>query len=661
MKNNPSRILASLLILIFIANSSVFAGGSAPLWTKEMKSGINWQKVTSFGLVVASTGKGLIGINTTTGDEMWVLEELKNSPENSYEQIPKSPFVAMSSADAPKSVYVVNPLKGSIVFSSKAAGLEQVVDKYFLYLSGKILVIGTSKGGKNTEMVMVDMITGTKLWSKSGSYSFTTGVKDLGNDEILITSAFFASKVNASNGEEFWKTGIDPKTAGMASTLGMLENFASKKLTKEEIMAQLIIPPDDPNMFLIAAQKKNESTKIDSKGVKSVSITYSSVYMAFVTATGKHMWNEVVELSHPLGISYASADGLIVCASTGGNINMLNYANGNRMLGKKGSGLNLKGPAAGMAPLGGGRMLVVSDNGNNSALTVLDTKSGMFTIDKAAKIKGIVSYTEILPSGVLVGTDENVNMLNTTTGEWYWEKAIEGGADLIASDVEKVYIFNTDDNLLYHMDVNTTSSKPLSSTPVVFQGKEKPKAIEITANGILITSDQNLALFDLKGTVKFNQYFVAPTISDFKKALLIASAVRAAYYTAAYATYSAAFGAASQSIEVKDSQSKAAKDVTAGISKAFGDVTLKGASYTAAYITMAQQRFTATTQATDYMLIMTAETKKDIRLLQVSKIDGKVMNTIQIGKDKDPIYDVDMVEGKLYYMKDATKMECYNS
>jgi len=59
------------------------------------------------------------------------------------------------------------------------------------------------------------------------------------------------------------------------------------------------------------------------------------------------------------------------------------------------------------------------------------------------------------------------------------------------------------------------------------------------------------------------------------------------------------------------------------------------------------------------MLVMTAESKKDVKLLQVSKADGKVMNTIQIGKDKDPIYDVDLVDGKLYYMKDAAKMECY--
>ncbi len=176
-----------------------------------MESGIAWQKVTSLGLLVASTGNGLIGINTTTGDEIWSIAELKNSPESSYQQIPKSPFITMSSAEDPKSVYVVDPLAGKILFSSTEAGLTQVTDKYFLYLSAKILVLGTSQSGKNTEMVMVDMTTGKKLWSKSGAYSFTTGVKDLGNNEVLITSAFFASKVNANSGDELWKIGMIQK------------------------------------------------------------------------------------------------------------------------------------------------------------------------------------------------------------------------------------------------------------------------------------------------------------------------------------------------------------------------------------------------------------------------------------------------------------------
>ena len=36
----------------------------------------------------------------------------------------------------------------------------------------------------------------------------------------------------------------------------------------------------------------------------------------------------------------------------------------------------------------------------------------------------------MLPNGILVGTSEEVNLLNTTTGEWHLENALAGGASL---------------------------------------------------------------------------------------------------------------------------------------------------------------------------------------------------------------------------------------
>jgi hypothetical protein len=329
------------------------------------------------------------------------------------------------------------------------------------------------------------------------------------------------------------------------------------------------------------------------------------------------------------------------------------------MLGKKGGGVNLKGPAAGAAPMSDGKLLMVSSNGSNSSLAGLDPKTGVLVFDKAAKIKGSVNYTEMLPNGILVGTNEEVNYLNTATGEWYLEDGIEGGAALIASNDKLVYVFDTKTGILHQMELSGTSFKPLNTVPVKFQGKETATGIEITASGIVVKSEQNLALIESNGNVKFNKYFPAPGVSGMRKALLIASAVRAAYYTAAFTTYSAAFGAGSQSIQVKDASSKATKDASAQISGIFGDAAVMGAGYTATYIKMAQQRFKATTETPDYNLIMTSVDKSTAQLIQVSKSTGEVLSTIPLGKDKNPIYDVDMVDGRLYYMKEATKMECY--
>lgn len=623
-----------------------------------MKAPIGWQKVTPLGQIVASTSKGLIGIRPQTGEEAWIAAEVQNAPESSYEAISNSPFISVSS-DNGGNFCIIDPENGKVVFNAKAVGLEQVSDKFFLYSSSKILVIGTSGGGKNTEMIMVDMNTGGKLWSKSGSFTFVTGVKDAGNDEVLLVSAFFAAKINAATGAELWKQPIDPAIAKMSGMMAKLEGFVANNVTKEELMTQLITTPDFPGSFIFAGQSKKVSIKSDANGNKTTTVTYSAMFMAFDIATGKHKWPAVVNMTYPLGISYPCAAGLLISSANSGNLNMLSYTDGSTLLGKKGNGVNLKGSAAGAVKLNDGRILLVSNNGDNSSLAALDTKTRELTFDKAAKIDGLVSYTELLPNGVLVGTNEEVNYLNTTTGEWYLEDGIPGGAGCITGDDKTVYVFNTKAGQLMRMDISGTSFTVVNQTPVMFKGKEKANGTEVLANGILIKSEQNLALIGLDGNVIYNKYFEAPGVSTLRKALLIASAVRAAYYSAAFATYSAAFGSAAQQIQVKDPASKATRNLAAGLSQGFGDISMQAAGYASSFIKQASARFKATTETPVYNIVMSQGEKNTASLLQVSKANGEVLANIPLGKDKNPIYDVDMIDGKLYYMKDADTMECY--
>ncbi|MFM9028857.1 MAG: PQQ-binding-like beta-propeller repeat protein [Bacteroidota bacterium] len=644
------------VILIFTSSSIPVVAGN--LWTKDMKSPIVWQKVTSLGQIIAATQRGLIGVDPGTGEELWLAADVVDAPESSYESIRNSPFISLST-DGGKNFCIMDPDNGKVVFNAKSVGLEAVSDKYFLYSSGKILVIGTSAGGKNSEMVMVEMATGKKLWTKSGSFTFVTAVKDLGKDEVLVLSAFFAAKLNAATGSEIWKKPITPAAAKMTGFMASLESLVANNVTKEELMTQLITTPYFPGCFIMAGQSKKVTIKSDASGKQTSVNTYSAIFMAFDIASGDYKWADVVNMNYPLGISYPCADGLIISSSAGGNLNMLSYSDGSGKLGKKGNGLNLKGPASGAVQLKDGRLLIVSNNGDNSVLTALDTKTGQFTFEKVAKIDGIVSYTELLPNGVLVGTSEEVNYLNTSTGEWYFEDAVPGGAGCIDSDDNSVYVFNAKSGILMKMAMNGTSLLPLNTVPVEFKGKERAGGLDLLKEGVVVKSDQNLALIGYDGSVKFNKYFEAPGVSGLRKALLIASAVRAAYYSAAFATYSVAFGSAAQQIEVKDPASKAGKDLAAGLSQGFGEVSVTAAGYASDFIKRAGQRFKATTETPNYNLIMSTGDKGTANLLQVSKISGDVLLTIPLGKDKNPVYDVDMVEGKLYYMKDADTMECH--
>jgi hypothetical protein len=222
-----------------------------------------------------------------------------------------------------------------------------------------------------------------------------------------------------------------------------------------------------------------------------------------------------------------------------------------------------------------------------------------------------------------------------------------------------VYVFNTKTGQLMRMDIGSTAFSAVNQAPVLFKGKEKTSGIELLGGGVVIKSDQNLAFIGMDGTLKYNKYFEAPGVSGLRKALLIASAVRAAYYSAAFATYSAAFGSAAQQIQVKDPMSKQTRDFAAGMSQGFGDISVQAGGYASSFIKQASARFKATTETPDYNIIMAAGEKGTANLLQVSKTTGEVMATIPLGKDKNPIYDIDMIDGRLYYMKDADTMECY--
>jgi hypothetical protein len=172
-------------------------------------------------------------------------------------------------------------------------------------------------------------------------------------------------------------------------------------------------------------------------------------------------------------------------------------------------------------------------------------------------------------------------------------------------------------------------------------------------------SDQNIALLNFNGGVIFNKYYKAPGQSGLTKALLIASAVRAAYYTAAFTAYSAAFGEVSQNIQVKDANSQATKDVTGAVSNYFGDAAASGLSYTGQFIAAATKRFKASAQTQDFVFMMTENDQKKYELEQVDKNTGDKLSSIDLSKDKTPSYQVDGLANAVYYKNGDNTIQKY--
>ncbi|MBK7086727.1 MAG: hypothetical protein IPH53_19585 [Flavobacteriales bacterium] len=172
--------------------------------------------------------------------------------------------------------------------------------------------------------------------------------------------------------------------------------------------------------------------------------------------------------------------------------------------------------------------------------------------------------------------------------------------------------------------------------------------MEVTTDGILVSSDQNIALFGTNGSLIYKKYFPAPRESGLTRALLYANAVRAAYYTAAFGYTSAAFGAVSQNIQVTDAGSAAGKEIAGQLSNIYGDATTMAMDYTRQFLARANARFKATTNTGAVQYILSDAGKREFVLMRVNKSDGSLGETIPLGKDKTPMYEVDGFDNTVY-------------
>jgi outer membrane protein assembly factor BamB len=645
---------------LFISVQASFAQ-TKPVWESELPGSIQWQKVTSLGHVIASTGTSLIGLDPETGKTNWTLNQVQYTVEDNFENISGTPFFSVT--DNKGALYIIEPFEGKILFSSTDAGLEKISDKYFLYKSSAIFILGYAPGAKAPSAVMVDMGTGKRAWSKDGEFSKISSCYDLGNDEFLVSTLFYVYKMGVKTGEVKWKKCIDAKFEKFSSLLDMMDKGAgNSSLGNKKVNGALVLTDNAKDLVFMAAQKESEKTVTGSDGKKTTVVEYSTVYNAFKLSTGDYAWASVVEINGRLGLLIPDKKGLIITHGTANQnnsaVNMIDYTSGQLMWGKKGKGLEVKGSPVGTAEVNG-KIILSSANESKSFVYSLNPSTGLMDFEKPAKISGGIQHLEIAGNNILVCTEEEIDLFNTESGEFTFEKTIRGNQNNILSKEGNVYLFNNKDNMLYYLEKNSTAPKPFSKAPVKFQGKEDVNRMEMRDKGILLYSEQNIAMVDMSGGLTFNKYYPAPDQPNWKKALLIANAAYGAYATAVYGYSSAAFGAVSQSITVTDANSKMVKDVTSVVSQAYGNAAASGMSFTKKCIETAGKRFKASQTSSNSIFMMVELGKKQYGLVQINKDTGEKMATIDMAKDKSPSYDVDIIENTVYYKMGDKKLQAY--
>jgi hypothetical protein len=102
------------------------------------------------------------------------------------------------------------------------------------------------------------------------------------------------------------------------------------------------------------------------------------------------------------------------------------------------------------------------------------------------------------------------------------------------------------------------------------------------------------------------------------------------------------------------------QEISMGISGAYQELGQAGFSYAGQYMDAVRQRFQATATSNDFIFVMTVgEGRKDNRLVRVNKENGMVMDYVSLGKDKDPVYEIDNIDNMIYYRIDTSVINGY--
>lgn len=623
-------------------------------WNKQLPTDILWQEVTSLGNLIVSSRNGLAGIDTETGAVSWTYATEGDLARFAFEELPNSPFFTLRTDS---DLIMIDQFSGKEVFHSTKAGLREISSYYLLYNSDAILVAG-SDFNQEPLMVSVAMSTGDVAWSLQEKFGRIVAVNELDQGELLMVTLFNNYKLDARTGTIIWKHTNSKEAAQIdkMGKLGALLKTAAEKVSEDMDIRLDFYRPENQDVFYLGSQKERTSGFTSSSGTNT--INYTNHYNAYNLKDGSLLWDNELTVNGALGHVHFLDEGLLVLPDDGNRtkINLFDYQTQQGKWGKKGRGIAIKGGVYDYLDAGNG-ILLVSRTANKDFLNFLDPKSGTITFEKPVKVEGTVVGIVPLERSILYLTTSTMNILDPSTGTLKWKKSILTNPALTAEHDGKIYAFDQKSGIVKEIDMATEQVRDLSSVALRFEGKESPKQLEIMADGLFIHSDQNIAKVGFDGELQFQEYYAAPRDSGWKRALLYASAVRAAYIGATSYYVSGAMAAAQAEVGHED---PLAGELVHQIGNAYGDLGNAASSYAVNAFQQASARMKATKTGRDFMFMMSKK-EKDIVLLKVSKLTGAVEGEINLGKDREPIYALDDITGQIYYRPQNKELMSYQA
>ena len=619
-------------------------------WNADLGGQILWQEVTPLGNLIVCTDRSLQGLDPESGRYLWSLGDFGGLPRESYQNLMNSPLFSITRGEY---FYMVNPFNGDIVFNSEKAGIENLQFQDVLFKSNGILIAGEKRGSKEPVMMMVDVSSGGVLWTKDEKFGKIVAVNELSKDNFLMVTLFYNYKIESATGNVIWKNATSEETAkleNMGAFGSLMKNMAESMAEDMNIEMRFYRHPD-MDLFVLATQQE-KTTGMTS----STTVYYENTYYAYNISDGSMIWNKPVTMNGLIGELVFYGDQMIILPDDGNRtkINMYDLTTQDGKWGKKGNGISIKGGVYNYIPTEKG-FLIVTRTGTNDYLNVLDPDQGIMTFEKPVKVDGTVVGVVNVPKGILYITSEEVNILDPVTGTLLFDKSVNTHPVLTAEAESKIYAFDTKEGVMKVIDKSSATVSTLSRSEINFEGKEIPRGVELRDQGIFIYSDQNVAMIDYEGNLKFQNYFPAPRESGLKRALMYAQAVRAAYIGAN------SYYACAQLKQVED-QVKAEDPVSGalveGFGKVYGELGDAATDFAAQTFRQANARFKATAEGRNFLIVL-SRMNDDNLLIRVNKDTGKMEGSIDLGKDREPEYAVDDITGQVYLKTSVAEVVSY--
>ncbi|MAZ73444.1 MAG: hypothetical protein CMC70_09895 [Flavobacteriaceae bacterium] len=613
-----STTIKTILCVLLLGNVAMAQKAETPDYRYDTGAKINEMTLTQGGTMVVATNDGLVGIKPGSNDLLFNFTEYGRVKPEELMFVPNAPYVVVAQggfAGISSKKAVIDYMSGKKLFSTDDNGwkMASIVEVYMP--QNKLIVAGQRKSKEKfaSQVAMYDLNTGnedfrfnlvdpTKVTMKMFA---VTGRPLLLNDRVLVpTSQGVLSKTHS--GETQWENklkNVQWMTANESENdiyafvanpnktntkIYKLGSTNGQELWKDEAKVKGIVSNFEilPQGIAVVSNTYNEG--------KSILAGKSESKIAMLSAIdGEDMWDKAPKTKGYVQHFYIMDDGILFGIQQGG-INKVSYDG--KTLFKK--------------PLKTGENI----------LTMAETDQGLIYI-----------------------TSEDANIVNMKTGEQVWDKPIKyKRAGAVSSTFDKKnnrYLISVDEEL-YAIDAASGNVSDFAKTK--FDGKEAPTSVSVRNGGILLTSDQNLAMLDWEGKPTWQEYYRAPGKSAFGAILAGVTAV-----ASAAGSMAAANSSVRNRIAKYDSQADRDAELAGGLAAASG-----------ASVAEMLKRFKATAATKNAQFVLT-KLDDGVGLVKINKDTGAKEKEIVL-KDKKPEYQVDDIGGILYYKADTNSIFAYD-